>query len=119
MISKYVAGQHDHDLIPPQHAPAGIDDTNAVAISIKADTQIAPLLSHQLFQLHKILLDRRIGMTVRKSAIDFSVDQKMIPGQLLDQFLNDLAGSAIAGIPGNAEVFAGDEIFQHPFDIPR
>ena len=114
---QHVARQHDHQLVAPQDAARGVDDADPVAIAVKGDAEVAAAPRHLLLQLHQVLGNRRVGMMRREMPVDRRVDQVMGAGEQRGQPGHDLAGRAVAGVPGDGERLAGVVIARQPGDV--
>src|SRR5690348_13121648 len=56
-------------------------------------------------------------MMGRKGAVDRLVQQHVRPGQLCGELLDDLAGGAVSGIPGNGQLAITAIVARQPRDI--
>src|SRR3546814_5930780 len=81
LVLQHRRGINLHQLVAPDHPALAIDRADAVAVSIESDTEIEALLGDELPQIREILLLGRIGMVVRKMAVDVGKQQVMLAGQ--------------------------------------
>ena len=86
----------DHQqLVAPDHAAFTVDRADPVSVTIESDAEIEILLGDHCAQIGQILLDRGIGMMIGEGTIDLRIQNVMFAGQLLDEFFERRASSAI------------------------
>ena len=112
VVLQHVGGVDRHELVAPHHAAQMVDGADAVAVAVEADADVAAVLRHRLLQVDEVLLDRRVRMVVGEVAVDLVEQQDVPAGQLRGQAAQDLAGGAVAGVPGDGQV-AGAVIVPH------
>src|SRR3546814_1510344 len=112
MVLQHRRGINLQQLVAPDHPALAIDRADAVAVSIESDTEIEALLGDELPQIRQILLLGRIGMVVRKMAVDVGKQQVMLAGQARGELFDDGARGAVARVPADAEGAAGEALDQ-------
>ena len=96
-------GKDAQNLVAPDNAAHAIDRTDPVAVTVESQSEIELVVRDELFQVAKVFLFRGIGMMIGERAINFGKDRMMLAGEQLDEFLDDLAGCAIARVPADTE----------------
>ena len=103
---QHVARQDRSELVAPQDAALAVDHADAVAVAVEGDAEIAACsCDHLGDQLLQVLRHRRVGMVVREGAVDVARYSTICsPGSLAASALQDLAGRAVAGVPGDLQL---------------
>ena len=76
-FAQHFAGEQGHELIAPEDLAGPVHDSDAVAIAIEGDAEIAALGPHGIDQLRQVLRHRGIRMVGGKSSVDRSVQQNV------------------------------------------
>ena len=102
-VLQHRLGEDHQQLVAPDHAALAVDRADAVAVAVEGDPEVELLVGDEPLQVGEVLLDRRVGVVVGESAVDLGEDRVMLPGQPLDQHVEDRPRGAVAGVPADAD----------------
>ena len=103
MLQQERFGQQRRDEIAGDELAGAVDEEAAVGVAVPGDADVGLLGDHALDDVAAVLLDERVGLVVRKAAVDLEAQPRRPAGQPLEQLRRDQAAHAAAGVEHDVE----------------